>query len=130
MNDGASASRAARRWHETLAQNCGNETAAVLWGALETLWTSHAQTAAAEFAAHGVRFSPEESRAVFASHEHIQDLIRSGNAVEAAAATRQHIHTARLHEHDPDEYSSVIRAETIHDSVRQPAADLQPTVRR
>jgi GntR family transcriptional regulator, transcriptional repressor for pyruvate dehydrogenase complex len=131
MNDGVSASRAARRWHETLAQNCGNETAAVLWGALETVWTSHAQTAAAEYADHGVPFSPEESRDVYVSHEHIQELIRSGNAVEAAAATRQHIHTARLHEHDPDDHSSVIRAETIRDSsVRQPAPGLQPTVRR
>ena len=85
---GVDAARAAR-WHEALADNCGNETTRVLLGTLETLWTSHARASATDFIARGVPFSPELGRRTYEEHQQIQQLIEAGDADGAAETVRR-----------------------------------------
>jgi DNA-binding FadR family transcriptional regulator len=115
--DGRGAALAARRWHEALVANCGNETTVVLLGTVAALRTAHVQRNADSLAARGVSLSDELSLAVHAEHEHIQSLIEAGDAAGAAAAARAHLHTARIHppsEHDDDD-NSLVRASAVRD---------------
>lgn len=95
--DGEAAAEAARRWHETLVERCGNDTTAVVLGTLEAVWGSHTRAVTAEMAAGGVPLSVAQSRRVHAEHEEIQRLIEAGDAAGAAAAARDHLRTARIH---------------------------------
>lgn len=114
--DGRGAALAARRWHEALVANCGNETTVVLLGTLAALRTAQVQRNADSLAARGVSLSAELSRAVYAEHEHIQALIEAGDASGAAAAARAHLHTARIH--PPSEFeedNALVRASAVRD---------------
>jgi GntR family transcriptional repressor for pyruvate dehydrogenase complex len=115
--DGEGASLAARRWHEALVAQCGNDTTQVLIGTLEHLWTAHARHAAAESEARGVPMSIELSRKVHAEHEEIQALIAAGDAAGAAAAARAHLRTARIHPPTENDPVTLVRATTVRDQL-------------
>ena len=115
--DGEGASAAARRWHEALVSQCGNETTVVLLGALESLWTSHARDAAADSEARGVPMSDELSRQVLREHEEIQALIEAGDSAAAVAAARTHLRTARIHPASDGDAVGVVRATTVRDQL-------------
>lgn len=116
--DGIAAAAAARRWHEALADGCGNETTRVLLGALELMWTSHSRASASDSVARGVPFSGEQSRRVHAEHAAIARLIAAGKAVAAAEAVRDHLRTARIHGQPTDAPATgAVRAELVRDSL-------------
>ena len=116
--EGVEAARAARRWHEALADSCGNETTRVLLGTLETLWTSHARASATDFAQRGVPFAPEAARRAYDEHHQVQDLIERGEAAQAAEAVRRHLLTARIHGQPADDPATgTVEAALVRDSL-------------
>ena len=115
FGDGEAAARAARRWHESLVANCGNESAAVVLGTLVEIFTAHVEMEASQFRARGVSLSDELTRRTIAEHAHIAELIAAGDAGAAAAAARAHLRTARIHPDDGGAYDSVVRAHTVRD---------------
>ncbi len=117
VGDGEAVAVAARRWHEVLVASCGNETVEVLLGALLGTFRAHVTIEAAEFRARGVGPSTELTQQTIAEHEHIQQLIEAGDGPGAMAAARAHLHTARIHPHDGAEYTSVVRAEAIRETL-------------
>lgn len=121
-DDGEAAALAARAWHEQLVAGCGNETAVVLLGTLEAIWSTHAAAAAAELTARGEPLSPELSARVFAEHEEIQDLIASGDGAAAAVAARRHLQSARIHR-SRDQDDLLVRAVTVRDELFGWASD-------
>jgi GntR family transcriptional repressor for pyruvate dehydrogenase complex len=118
QTDGIAAAEAARRWHEALADGCGNETTRVLLGALEMLWTSHSRVSTTDSVARGVPYSEEQSRLVYEGHAAIAELIAAGDATAAAAAVRNHLRTARIHGQPTDAPATgAVRAELVRDSL-------------
>jgi DNA-binding FadR family transcriptional regulator len=116
--DGIAAAEAARRWHEALADGCGNETTRVLLGALEMLWTSHSRESTTDSVARGVPYSEGQSRQVYEEHAAIAELIAAGKAGEAAEAVREHLRTARIHGQPTDAPATgAVRAELVRDSL-------------
>jgi DNA-binding FadR family transcriptional regulator len=116
--DGIGASEAARRWHEALADGCGNETTRVLLGALEMLWTSHSRASTTDSVARGVPYSEQQSRQVYDDHAAIARLIADGKTAEAAEAVRDHLRTARIHGQPTDAPATgAVRAELVRDSL-------------
>jgi GntR family transcriptional repressor for pyruvate dehydrogenase complex len=77
-----------RQFHETIAENCGNETLRVVVGALEQLWSSHVQSSIRRSkqkrSLQALRQSSEE-------HARILDRITVGDAVGAREAVVAHI---------------------------------------
>ncbi|MCD9622960.1 FadR/GntR family transcriptional regulator [Rhabdothermincola salaria] len=114
--DGHGASLAARRWHEALVDRCGNDTATVLLGTLESVWGAHARATSAELDAAGVPLSDELSRRVHAEHDEIRRLVAEGDGPGAAAAARAHLRTAQIHPTDRRD-GNVVDALTIRDEL-------------
>ena len=87
----------ARAFHEDLVSGCGNETLALVAGAIEMLWSAHVATHA----------TGPEARAPFEDlafrdrtvheHEAIVDAIAAGRSQEAATLAREHLGTPELH---------------------------------
>ena len=116
--DGIAAAAAARRWHEALADGCGNETTRVLLGALELMWTSHSRVTTSDSVARGVPYSEEQSQQVHAEHAAIALLIAAGKSAAAAEAVREHLRTARIHGQPTDAPAAgAVRAELVRDSL-------------
>jgi DNA-binding FadR family transcriptional regulator len=109
--DGASA--AARRWHESLAELCGNETVVVLMGTVEAIWSAHARDSAMAAHAEGRGMDLDITRRVYREHDEIQALIRAGDGPGTAAMAQRHLETARIHPARPVE--GTVRADTIRD---------------
>jgi DNA-binding FadR family transcriptional regulator len=114
--NGDAASVAARRWHESLVEHCGNDTIAVLIGTLEALWSAHARDAAVAAHARGLGLDVAVSRRVYAEHEAIQDLIRAGDGPATAAAAGAHLETARIHPAGLDD-AGALRSSAIRDQL-------------
>jgi GntR family transcriptional repressor for pyruvate dehydrogenase complex len=88
----------ARRFHEELVADCGNETMILLVGALESLWSAHVETLAREPAQLGV-FSDRATRvASVAEHAALLDAIAAGRAEQAEALARAHLAEPTRHE--------------------------------
>jgi DNA-binding FadR family transcriptional regulator len=113
--DGDAASLAARRWHETLVEHCGNESIVVLLGTLEAVWSSHARDAASRADAVGLEPDLASMKHVFDDHERIQRLIRSGETRRAVAATRKHLQTARIYPERDERRDVAISSTVIRD---------------
>jgi GntR family transcriptional repressor for pyruvate dehydrogenase complex len=112
--DGVGAAEAARRWHEELVDRCGNDTLAVVLGAVEGVWGSHTRDRSVALEDAGVPLSEELSRRVHAEHQEIQRLIEAGDATGAAAAARAHLRTARIHPTGRSD-DTVVDALTVRD---------------
>ncbi|WP_227462290.1 FCD domain-containing protein [Desertimonas flava] len=80
---------AARRFHEVLAAECGNQTLKVLVGALIALWSGHES----EWACHGEvgRPTAAQRRVGTAAHARLIELIDAGDADAAMALAREHV---------------------------------------
>jgi GntR family transcriptional repressor for pyruvate dehydrogenase complex len=114
-DDGAAAVRAARRWHEALIECCGNETVRATVGMLETIWSSHLRSIAADTVMLGGHISTEHSRRGALEHDEIIRLIAAGDASAAGAVARRHLREARIHAERPDELDATVSAATTRD---------------
>jgi GntR family transcriptional repressor for pyruvate dehydrogenase complex len=77
-----------RRFHETLAEQCGNQTLRALVGALEFLWSGQEQHWARNLPS---RYTMENRLAGIAAHERILDKIRAGDGAGAYLSMSEHI---------------------------------------
>ena len=93
--DSRSVAEACRRWHESLVANCGNETTAVVLGAIEAIWTAQIRAEGARSSAEGVPLAEALARRAYDEHAHIQRLIEAGDGVGAAEAARRHLGAAQ-----------------------------------
>jgi DNA-binding FadR family transcriptional regulator len=88
IDDSSAITNIFRQFHETIAENCGNESLKVIVGALEKIWSSHVQTvvknAKQKRAIQTVRQSFEE-------HARILDRIAIGDAAGARQAVLAHM---------------------------------------
>jgi GntR family transcriptional repressor for pyruvate dehydrogenase complex len=90
--------RQARRFHEELVAECGNETMILLVGALESLWSAHVETLAREPAQLG-EFSDRATRAAsLAEHVALVEAIAAGDSEAAEELARVHLAEPTRHE--------------------------------
>ncbi len=90
--------RQARRFHETLVANCGNDTMILLVGALESLWSAHVDTLARGPAQLGA-FSAAATRAAsYDEHVALLDAIEAGDADRAEELAAAHLAEPARHE--------------------------------
>ncbi len=81
---------AASRFHEALVENCGNVSLIWVVGALETVYSAHAEKLAQHRA--GVsEVTPKARKAGAGVHEKIISLIESGDARGTASLVRKHL---------------------------------------
>ncbi|MEO5837906.1 MAG: GntR family transcriptional regulator [Acidimicrobiales bacterium] len=89
------ARRAARRWHEVLVNQCGNNATAITVGAMQAIWSSHIHSIAVEETAKGLDMPDAVMRQTYAEHAEIQEFIEAGDAIRAGQALRAHTRTVR-----------------------------------
>ena len=87
---------AARRFHEALVEQCGNETLIEVVGVLEHLWSAHEHVWAERATATG-HFPVESNRKEgVRGHERILELIREGDIDRVARACRAHLEKTQI----------------------------------
>ncbi len=116
--DGEGATRAARSWHEAIAQNAGLESMTVLIGALATVWSSHIHSGVEGTRDQGVALNPESSEVVVKDHQKIVDLIVDGDQAGATEEARAHLAgSPRIHQSDAYLLPQEIDAEVVRDQL-------------
>jgi GntR family transcriptional repressor for pyruvate dehydrogenase complex len=99
--------RSARRYHEVVVEQCGNEAMVVVVGALEAIWSPYAQGWASR-AEHSHSYPDLRGRrAALRAHERITSLIENGDAGAAARLTREHVLRAQRYSLGDDPNRSV-----------------------
>lgn len=101
FDDVASYNTNARRFHETLAAKCGNETMIVVLGSVEAIWSGHESSVWKEDAQGGADIpndSPMASksrRAALRDHSKILAAIEAGSAEKAGMLSTRHLTATR-----------------------------------
>ena len=91
LDDPVAFTTSARRYHEVLVEQCGNEAMVVVVGALEAIWSPYAQ-GWAHRAEHTHSYPDLRGRrAAIKTHERITSLIDNGDADAAARLTKEHV---------------------------------------
>jgi GntR family transcriptional regulator, transcriptional repressor for pyruvate dehydrogenase complex len=91
----------ARRFHEALVANCGNETIIVIIGALETIWTAHESSVWSEATLVDAEADPSSPmgrkslRAALRDHEKLVDAIEAGDRERAVRLATAHLAATR-----------------------------------
>lgn len=85
-----------RMFHETLVELCGNESLAVLAGALESLWSAH-ESAWADSNGGLVDIPKEERLHALEEHHELIQLISAGDVEGARAAAAAHLLTSQTY---------------------------------
>jgi GntR family transcriptional regulator, transcriptional repressor for pyruvate dehydrogenase complex len=93
----------ARRFHETLVANCGNETMIVVIGSLETIWSAHEssvwdearQGSESEAVQPDSPMAQKPRRAALRDHEKLVAAIEAGNEDRAVALSAGHLAATR-----------------------------------
>jgi GntR family transcriptional repressor for pyruvate dehydrogenase complex len=87
LDDPATFERGARKFHETLVANCGNETMILVVGALESVWNAHQQRV------YEVRTNPSAAalRTALQEHHEVVDAIAEGDTLRVATLVRDHV---------------------------------------
>jgi DNA-binding FadR family transcriptional regulator len=102
---------AARRFHETIVAESGNETMILVLGALESVWTAH------ELTVHEV--SPEPSmhirRGFVQAHEKLTTAIAAGDAEGAAELARRHLDATQAFMRSADSRDEIV-ADLVRDT--------------
>lgn len=102
LDDVAQYTALARQFHETLVNQCGNETMIVIIGSLETIWTAHESTVWADFSMTDAPDDDETSplargmrQAALRDHEKLLTAIEAGNGKKAVALASTHLAATR-----------------------------------
>jgi GntR family transcriptional repressor for pyruvate dehydrogenase complex len=97
----------ARRFHSDMTATCGNESMALVVGALEALWSAHVDSLARYPAQYGSFVDIDVRRKLAKEHERIYRCIAKGDGSGAARALRDHMTPGRAdelrHQFDVDE---------------------------
>lgn len=108
----------ARRFHVELVAGCGNETMALIIGALEALWSAHVDRLARRPVQHGAFADRAIRMATLRDHEKLYRLIAKGDAAGAEKLAREHYSEATREgegwKHAFD-YSAPITAASLRD---------------
>lgn len=83
--------RLARRFHEELVRNCGNQTIMLLLGALESLYSVHVDTLARRPSRQGVYEDRAMRVIMHKEHSAMVDAIRKGDEAAAERLARRHL---------------------------------------
>jgi GntR family transcriptional repressor for pyruvate dehydrogenase complex len=86
--------RIARRFHEELVAQCGNETLILLVGALEAVWSAHEHEIVNAMTLDGTIPTLEEREQFVTVHEQIIAAIADGDSTRAAAVAAAHLRNA------------------------------------
>jgi GntR family transcriptional regulator, transcriptional repressor for pyruvate dehydrogenase complex len=78
-------------FHEAIVLLCGNDTLAMVAGAVESLWLAHVREWAVAAEQIGVEPSLERRRDGLKTHRRIVDLIARGEAAKVAALVEHHV---------------------------------------
>ena len=92
----------ARRFHEVLVEQCGNEPMIVVIGALETIWSAHESAVWGEVADDAAATADPDSpmarktrRAALRDHERLLAAIEAGNTDRATTIAARHLTATR-----------------------------------
>jgi DNA-binding FadR family transcriptional regulator len=111
IGDAIAYNRLARRFHETIVEQCGNETMILVIGGLESVWSAHER--------HVYQVSPEPNAAVRRSalraHEKLLEAIEAGNADTAAQIARRHLDATQAFTMAAGDHHEVV-AELVRDA--------------
>ncbi len=89
---------ASRRFHEALVACCGNRSLILVVGALEAVWTAHAEEWAKLSVSGEVGFPDADYRRQgLDDHQRLIDLIEAGDPVAAAAEAARHLDWAPVY---------------------------------
>lgn len=105
VDDLVAVTTASRQFHEAIVALCGNESLAIMAGALEALWSTH-ESAWAHRVHDGVDIPREERLAALEVHQHLIELIDAGDGAGARALAASHLLTAQIY---PQDGSTVTR---------------------
>jgi len=93
VDDGPAYAATARRFHQEMVANCGNETMILVVGTLETMWTEHVRRLS-----RGRRegqivatSTPAARRASLDEHTQLVDLIAAGDPAGATRLAHRHL---------------------------------------
>jgi len=116
---------AARRFHEEVVRQCGNETMILVVGTLESLWSAHVR-ALLDHGQDGVgEFADPANRQVsLADHEALVDRIDAGDEHGAEEVARRH-----LREHPPAQYPFELDRPVVAGLVRDEYGNVHATTR-
>jgi DNA-binding FadR family transcriptional regulator len=110
IGDAIAYNRVARRFHETIVEQCGNETMILVIGGLESVWSAHEH--------HVYQVTPEPNAAVRRSalraHEKLLEAIAAGNADTATQIARRHLEATQAFTMAADDHHDVV-AELVRD---------------
>jgi DNA-binding FadR family transcriptional regulator len=109
-NDLVAGTKLARRFHELLVSQCGNETLIVMVGALETLWASHQQEWAERVPSSDV--FPDVHTLSQKVHARMLKLIEKGDGEGVARVARNHLEESVLFSIAEDS-EALIRADSL-----------------
>ncbi len=119
MDDADTYVKLARQFHVELVANCGNETMALLVGALETLWSAQVDALARRQSKLGSFGDRKVREATAEEHERIYGFIESGDQRGAEQAMQDHFSEA-LHESEGWQHgfdvSATITASILRDA--------------
>ena len=87
--------RTSRQFHEELAKGCGNDTLTLVVGALESLWSLHAEDLVDDSNHVGLLDDPVMRTKAQKEHARLIACIERGDAVRAAQEARKHLETAQ-----------------------------------
>ncbi len=109
MDDADTYVRLARQFHVELVASCGNETMALVVGALENLWSAHVDVLARQQSRLGSFGDRKIREATAKEHERIYNFIAKGDERGAEQASRDHFSEA-LHEPDGWQHGFDVKA--------------------
>ena len=99
FDDVANWNHNARRFHEAIVANCGNETMIVVIGALEAIWSAHEsyvwEEAQPDDDSPDSPMASKTRRAALRAHEKLLAAIEDGNEERAAAVSASHLTLAQ-----------------------------------
>jgi len=85
-----------RRFHEAMVELCGNQSLAIMAGALESLWSTH-ESDWAHRVVDGPGLPVSQRVEALEDHQTLIDLIEAGDAVAARQHAATHLHTSQTY---------------------------------
>lgn len=96
VDDLVAVTTASRKFHESIVAHCGNESLAIMAGALEALWSTY-ESAWAHRVRDGDDVPREERLEALESHRELISLIAAGDTDAARAHAAQHLLTSQTY---------------------------------
>ena len=122
LDDPPAYAAVARRFHQEMVDNCGNETMRIVVGTLETMWTEHVrwlsgrprpESTREEFQTLSARPGRKES---LDEHAALVELISAGDSPGAALQAHRHLSEHRQDLSYPFSLDTIVSAEILRDS--------------